>query len=236
MEENQKSMQEQIKRRLQEETVHFLTNWKIVWKGIEILPKEIELYYYEKYGEFKDDSVHKNDLQKNNKNHFYVHRWGTKQIDPYKGGNRAGIDLVVSDDENIYHSYLIRSAVINGKIIVGPNNVLKKIIEVCGFSNEHLENNYKELECVPVTLKSNVISADVLFSKRINLSTGYVDYELRAVLCDEQFRNAKYPGKEKMIVDFLSEKVHNHNMTNDEAIEYAKDKLNYIPSKIKSLC
>ena len=236
MEENNKSIQEQIKRRLQKETEHFLTNWKLVWKGTEIYPKEIEVYYYEKVGDFKDDSVHKNDLQKNNKNHFYVHRWGTKLSDSYKGGNRVGIDFVVSDNENIYHSYLIRSVEINGETIVGPNKVLKQIIKVCNFSNERLESNYKELECSPVTLEPNNVSADVMFSKRINLRKGYVDCELRAVLCDDKFKNCKYPAKQKMIVDFLSKKVHLQDMTNDEAIKYAKDKLGYVPSEIKSLC
>lgn len=235
MKEKDKSMQEQIKRRLQKETEHFLTNWKLVCRGLEIYPKEIEVYYYEKEGEFKDDSVHKNDLQKNNRNHFYVHRWGTKSSDSYKGGSRTGIDFVISDNENIYQSYLIRSAEINGETIVGPNKVLKKIIMACDFSDEHLESNYKELECSPVTLEPNNVSADVLFSKRMNLKKGYVDCELRAVLCDDKFINCKYPGKEKMIVDFLSEKVHLQDMTSDEARKYAKVKLNYIPSEIKSL-
>ena len=130
---------------------------------------------------------------------------------------------------------MIRSAEINGETIVGPNKVLKKIIMVCDFSNKHLESDYKELECSPVALEPNNVSADVLFSKRINLKKGYVDCELRAVLCDEKFKNCKYPAKEKMIVDFLSEKVHLQDMTSDEARKYAKVKLNYIPSEIKSL-
>ena len=236
MKEINGNTQEQIKRSLQKETDHFLANWKLVSKRLEIFPKEIEEYYYEINGVFKDDSVHKNDLQKNNKNHFYVHRWGSKKSDSYKGGNRAGIDFVVSDSENIYHSYLIRSAIINGKLTIGPNNVLKKILEYCKLSNKNSESNYEELENLSITLEPNIVSADVLFAKRINLSTGYVDCELRAVLCDENFRNAKYPGKELMIVDFLSEKVHMQNMTNEEAIQYAKEKLGYIPSKIKKLC
>lgn len=53
-------------------------------KGVSVLPKEIEVYYY-KNGQFEDTSVHRNDLQKNNKNHFYVHRRGTTQSDKYKG-------------------------------------------------------------------------------------------------------------------------------------------------------
>ena len=234
MKENN-NLQEQIKRRLQEEIVSFLKTWRLVWNGIRICPKEIEAYYYEKEGEFKDDSVHRNDLQKNNKNHFYIHRWGTKQSDSYKSGNRTGIDFVVSDNEKIYYSYLIRSAEINGETIIGPNKVLKKIIELCGFSGEHIDIYYKELEGSPVMLEPNSVYTDVLFSKRINLSKGYVDYELRAVLCDDKFRDAKYPGKEKMIVDFLLEKVHLQDKTNEEAKKYAKDNLGYTPYKIKSL-
>ena len=127
--------------RLQNEAKHFLTETKLILNGVSILPKEIEVYYY-KEGEFEDPTVHRNKLQQNNKNHFYVHRWGKTKNDKYKSGNRAGMDFVVSDDENTYHSYLIRSAVINGKLVIGPNKVLKRMLE----ANPNL--SYEELESI----------------------------------------------------------------------------------------
>ena len=211
--------------RLQNESKQFLTGFKLMLKGIPIKPTEIEVYCYEETGDFKDSSVHRNELQKNNKNHFYVHRYGLKKSDSYKGGNRAGLDFVVSDNENIYHSYLIRSAVVNnGRPVVGPNKVLKAIQNACGFSS------YDELEANMVELVADDVSKDVLFSKRINLGENakeYINYELRAVLCDDLCRETKYPAKERMITDFLK------NETKERSIVYAKDKLGYVPSEIK---
>ena len=166
---------------------------------------------------------------KKHKNHFYVHRWGTLKTDSYKSANRAGLDFVISDEDDTYYSYLIRSAVIvKGEPIVGPNKVLKKIIEVSNFDNKKLEDEL-------VKIISNNLSSDVMFSNRINLSKGFINCKLRAVLSDEWFRKSKYPAKERMIVDYLYEKVRLQDMTNDEAKKYAKDKLDYIPSEIKSL-
>lgn len=217
---------QEIVNKLQNEASQFLKK-KLVLNGIAILPKEIEVYYY-KEGEFEDKSVHQNELQTNkNMNHFYVHRWGKTQLDKYKGENRAGLDFVVSDGVNTYYSYLIRSAVINdGKPVVGPNKVLKTIKNACNFSS------YNELEKNNVIIVANDISNDVLFSERINLGNNAEEHShcaLRAVLCDEYFKGSKYLKKEELIVNFLQ------NNSQKNALEYAKEKLGYIPSKIKNL-
>lgn len=207
--------------KLQNEEKLFLAK-TLICNEIYIQPTETEPYYYKKYV-FEDESVHQNELQTSkHKNHFYIHRWGTKQSDSYKGGSRASLDFVVSDEANTYYSYLIRSAIINGKLIIGPNKVLRTIKEVCRLENEELENT-------SITIISNNNDYDVLFSKRINLTKGFIDYKLRAVLCDNNFKNNKYPLKENMVVDFIKQ----NNMSRDRAIEYAKDKLGYIPSSIK---
>lgn len=219
-------IQEKIKS-LQIEAAQFLTKTKMTMNGLVIFPKEIEVYYY-KEGEFEDSTVHRNELQKNNKYHFYVHRWGKTRNDKYKGGNRAGLDFVISDDENTYYSYLIRSAVINGNLKVGPNKVLKTIEECTILSHKELESNTIELDIVDS-------SYDVLFSERINLNQEceFSHYELRAVLCDNLYRKkeSKYRYKEKMIIRFIKEQ----KMTSQQALKYAQEKLGYIPSEIRSL-
>jgi hypothetical protein len=189
------------------------------------------VYYYEK-GSFEDNSVHKNDLQKNNKNHFYVHRCGTKSSDSYKGGNYAGIDFVVSDTDDIYYTYLIRSALVNEEMGIGPHKVLEAI-------QKHSNLNYPEIESETIEVVQSNANCDVLFSSRINLGKTvddeFCECKLRAVLCDELFRESKYPTKEKMVIGFLMEKVQAHCMTNEQASHYAKDNLGYIPSLIKAL-
>ena len=219
-------------KRLQDEVSHFLLRSILVLNGVVIIPKEVEVYYY-KEGEFEDDSVHRNALQKNNKAHFYVHRTGTEKNDPYKGGNYPGVDFVISDDEEVYHSYLIRSALVNEKLIVGPHNVLQAI-----KSDGHFDD-YKDVEDKPVKVESNTVSCPVLFSKRINLGKKvreeFVECKLRAVLCDEWFRNSKYPSKEKMVVEYLLEEVRVQNMDKEEALAFAKEHLGYIPALLKRL-
>lgn len=221
---------EDIIKKLQNEAAHFLTESKLMVSGLAILPKEIEVYYY-KEGDFEDSSVHRNILQQNNQNHFYIHRWGIKKEDSYKGGNYPGIDFVLSNEKDIYYSYLIRSAVVDNDIHVGPHKVLEAIIDKSGLTTNELESS-------PIEILPNSISCDVLFSSRINLGKNaqeFSDYKLRAVLCDEWFGRKKYPAKEKMVVDFLTEKVRLQNMTPQQAMEYANKKLGYIPSSIRAL-
>ena len=213
--------------RLQNEAKQLLQKSKLVFWGVVIILKEIESYYFED-GEFMDNSVHRNELQKNNSNHFYIHRKGKKRIDSYKGGKYPGIDFVVSNDDNIYYSYLIRSAVINGKLVVGPHKVLEEIQNVTKLS-------YNDIEKETIILEPNIIAKDVFFSERINLGKTvlkeYKECKLRAVICDDLFREkgTKYPKKEELIINFLS----NANMTKEEAMCYAKINLGYIPSSIK---
>lgn len=217
--------------KLQAEARIFLTESVLVLNGLSIRPKEIEVYYYEKGG-FEDNSVHRNDLQKHNKCHFYVHRSGTKSSDSYKGGNYAGIDFVVSDKNDVYFSFLIRSAIINDDMVVGPHKVLETIQRRSNLI-------YQEIESETVEVVQCNANFDVLFSSRINLGKNVDDKfrecKLRAVLCDEFFCKNKYPAKEKMICDFLTEKVQAHCMNNEQASQYAKDNLGYIPSSVKAL-
>lgn len=230
MEKETNCFQEMLQK-LQAEESLFLTESVLVLKGLFIRPKEIEVYYY-KSGVFEDDSVHQNDLQKHNKNHFYVHRCGTKSSDSYKGGNYAGIDFVVSDTDDVYYTYLIRSAIVNNEMVIGPHKVLEAI-------RRHSNLEYLEIESETIEVIHSYVSGDVMFSSRINLgktvSEEYSVCKLRAVLCDEKFRGAKYPGKEKMTIGFLMEKVQMHIMTKEQASQFAKDNLGYIPSSIKAL-
>ena len=112
---------------LQSRVMEFMLGFNLRIGGTVIEPKEVEVYYY-KHGEFDDNSVHRNELQAMNPNHFYVHRMGTRQQDKYKGRNYAGVDLVVSNQSGVYYSYLIRSAVVDNNLVVGPNKVLNAIL------------------------------------------------------------------------------------------------------------
>lgn len=216
---------------LQSRVMEFMLGFNLRIGGTVIEPKEVEVYYY-KHGEFDDNSVHRNDLQAMNPNHFYVHRMGTRQQDKYKGRNYAGVDLVVSNQSGVYYSYLIRSAVVDNNLVVGPNKVLNAILEASKLTKEELEN--RTVDMIACDRRH-----DVLFSQRINLGVKVNDKfrscKLRAVVCDEFFRTAKYPAKEEMIYNYVYDKFNSQEMTKAEALFYAKEKLGYVPSLIRML-
>lgn len=216
---------------LQNKAKEFITQNKLIINQLIIEPKEIEIYYHKK-GEFEDNSVHQNELQQSNPNHFYIHRVGKKYTDTYKGGNYGGIDYVISNEKDVYYSYLIRSALVNGTLETGPNRVLKAIIALSNLEKEKLEKLY--IEKIPTPGQK-----DIIYTKRINLGKTvfdeYLNYNLRLVICDQHYRKSKYPMKESMLIQFLQDKISTHEITKEKAIEYAKEKLGYIPSKIRLL-
>lgn len=219
-------IEEQLVYKLQCEAADFLKEKTLLLNGVTIIPKEIEVYYYEKEV-FEDGSVHKNELQQNNKNHFYIHRWGAKKTDSYKGGKYPGIDFVVSGTKNVYYTYLIRSAIINGNSIFGPHKVLMEIKSVGQF------NEFEEIESNPVLIQSSSVQGDVLFSKRINLGKDageFASINLRAVMCDKYFRGGKYPQKENLVINNILLST----MNKEDAWAFSKKNLGYIPTEIKN--
>ncbi len=214
---------------LQKQAAEFLQNYYMQVNNVDVYPKVIEVYYFAE-GQFEDNSVHKNELQKNNRCHFYVHRNGIKKTDSYKAGMRGGLDFVISDNDN-YYAYLIRSAVIDNKPIFGPHNVMKEICNACKLTKNALED-------VKVKLVPQKCRYDIFFSSRINLGKNvdevYFNSELRAVICDEWYIKGKYKYKEKMLQDFVFDKVNKNLMTKKQALDYSKDHLGYIPSILKT--
>ena len=211
---------------LQEQMKQFLLGSRLNINGVKISPMEIEAYYYEK-GKFEDDSVHQNELQQNNKGHFYIHRNKKKKTDPYKGRNYPGIDFVLSDKEEIYYSFLIRSAVIDGTLVTGPNNVLRNIMSASQLKME-------EIESCKVTVEPYNSVGIVFFSSRVGLGKGvsspYREARLRAVVWDDQhFKKTRYKKKEELMKDFIER----HDLTKDESIDFAQKYFDYVPSWVK---
>ncbi len=228
MDKNSRTKQEVIEI-LQDKAARFLTESRLEVNGLVIFPTEIEVYYYSE--DFKDTSVHQNELQtKKGKNHFYVHRKGKKQTDKYIGGSRGGLDFVISDNDDIYYSYLIRSAVVGDSPVVGPNKVLNSIMAKIGLDEKMLEDENVEIR------PNNKIKCkcEVLFSRRINLGENakeFAECELRAVLLDEWFKCSGYRNKQELIIS----KIRRCNMLKEDALLYAKEMLGYVPDSIRTL-
>lgn len=218
---------------LQSKAISFLQNYFIIINNVAIYLKEIEVYYFKK-GELEDTSVHCNEMQANRKYKLYVHRAGKKASNKYRGANYAGVDFVLSDEADCYYTYLIRAiAFEDGDVIVGPNNVLKAILEKTGLSMQELE----EASCEVVSYNQN--NFDVCLSTRINLGKNTDDehknLDLRAVIVDESFTKTKYKQKEKLFTNLLISKFQKGEISKDTAIEECKSKLGYTPSIIKNL-
>jgi len=229
-----------IEKELQKQTSEFLKNNYLLVNGIAIYPKEIEDYYYEQ-GKFEDYTVHRNQLQQNRKNRFYVHRYGDEAESSYKSSpknNRGGCDFVVSDKEGIYHSYLLRSIVINDELVVGPRKSLNAIIEKTRLT-------YEELEKADVIVMPIETTLDVLTTSRIGLGKPdnpngefYRDAKLRFLLCDEYFKKVDknkvgYRNRTEAIDNFLKEKIELGEMSKEEAANFSRHWLGYVSKWLK---
>lgn len=209
---------------LQKEAIEFLKNHYLVVNGVEIYPKEIEVYRYEKEGEFKDVYVHCVDNQMNRHYKFYVHEKG-----------RGGCDLVISDSKNLYYSYLIRSVVIGGELIVGPLNSFDAICAKTGLPE-------KELEDANVTVKDYNNDHNVFTDTRIGLEPKkdkddgqpYLNAKLRFILCDDYYKpRAHYKNRERALTNFMLQKLAKGEMTKDEVFKEADEYLGYVPKRLK---
>lgn len=218
--------------KLRKDASDFIQGNYLLVNNVAIYLKEIEVYYYEA-GKFEDDTVHQNDLQMNNKHKIYVHRYGKEKDSPYKSSpknNRGGCDFVLSDTVSIYYSYLIRSVVINDKLIVGPRKSLNAIIENTGLSYEELEK--AEVKVVPFENHY-----DILKTTRIGLGRLTKDeeaLELRLIVCDEYFKEKNgYKRRTEAIDNFLMEQLKDGKMTKAEAIKYSNDWFKAVSTRLK---
>ena len=215
-----------LEKQLQEQASEFLGCKCLIVNGVTIHPKEIEVYYFEK-GLFEDYTVHRNELQENHPNKFYVHRRGRDVNSSIIESNRGGCDFVISDKDGVYHSYLIRSIVIDGELIVGPSKSLKAIIQKTGLS-------YHELEQTEVNVIASKSTNDVFMTSRIGLGDSelkdsklYKESKLRFILCDEFFKqrdkkNVGYPKRTEAIDNYLRNKINLGTMTKEQAADYSK--------------
>lgn len=174
--------------------------------------EEIEFYYY-KEGVWCDSITYKREGY--NVGDFFYHL--------------SGVDICFNCRTNAYGGLLIRSiSTTEGKIIYGPLKCLMEILNACKNDQMPCLTDLTE----PVR-KQNTY--DVLVSGRINLGEDagqYRNSKLRAVLCDKLYRDSEYKFKETMISEFLSKRI-KQGMSIDEAREYAKEKLGYVPSALK---
>ena len=220
--------------KLQIETEELLSRGVMISIGdVRIIPKEIEVYRFQA-SVFEDDSVHQNELQQANPNHFYVHRFGKSAADPYKG--RAGVDICLSSTNKLYYTWLIRAAVIEDldkvEFITGISNLRKAILRYTNMTE-------KQLEDTSLIVSYGYNHDDVLRASRLRLSKDvskyWEDAQLRFLVCDDEFKNRKFEGKEKPLVDFILREFAAGVKSKEDCQKYCIERLGYTPKDIKNL-
>ena len=213
---------------LQEICKDFLTGFHIEIAGWTLWPTEVEAYCY--CEAHKDVYVHRNDLQKNRFGKLYIHRHPENKTAGGTPKGWAGIDICLSDNENLYFGMLIRAAKVNSQDndpIIGPYKLYRTL--KAGQGPDYFRTLEKDVALVP---NSKELSEPVFFSKRVGLihkdedpDGTFLNGKLRAVM-SASLNNMGYRFKEEL---FEGRAETPAGITE---IEYAKEILGYVPSGV----
>ena len=220
----------EIEKQLQAINELIVTNYMFeLSSGLRIYPIEVEAYF--KDSKFDDESVHGNELQRNNYGRFYVHRTGITKKSKFKGGTRGGIDICLSDGADSYYGILIRSAKFNdGTTKFGPNNVLNFIIEDKKVDYATLEKDVVLKEAVE-DCRDREHKSIILHSTRVGLSKkqsdDFKDLQLRTIV-GVLLSSYPYKEKEKVFRNYII----NESIPKEEAEKISVDILGYYPKAL----
>nr|WP_321521014.1 hypothetical protein [uncultured Macellibacteroides sp.] len=188
-----------------------LTRYKLkIDENFIIHPIQVEGYYYDDR-HFKDDTVHKSELQKNKFGKLYFHRKGKNKSSKILF-TRSGIDICLSDNDNYFYSALIRSARINNEesIIDGPQRLAQRIYRyICkndNLSSLSIGNNsslseFEKNNVVLVNSETREIPI-LIHSSRIGLKKGS-DYSALKLRSLTELRVSKQ--KEKDVLFYMED-------------------------------
>lgn len=172
-----------------------------------LAPFEVEAYYYNH--NFKDDTVHCNELQRNRFGKLYFHRKGRS------GHNkilfiRSGIDLCLSDNDEYFFGVLIRSARVNDEdnIIRGPQLLAQKIYRyIC--NNEGLEklSEQDQLILEAYERKSIILESTTNRKVKMLIHSSRIGLKKESIYCDMNLRSLSDLSlsrqKEKDILEYI---------------------------------
>lgn len=176
---------------LQEINTLLLTQYMLKIDDDFILyPIEVEVYYYN--NNFKDDTVHGSELQKNRFGKLYFHRKGQSGENKILF-SRSGIDICLSNSNDFFFGVLIRSARVNNEesIINGPQLLAQKVYRhIC--EDENLEKLSEQNRSILVAYENKSIVLEdsinrevqlLIHSSRVGLNkeSEYCDINLRSL-------------------------------------------------------
>lgn len=154
----------------------FLRNFHIEVDGWNIVPTEVEAYYFHLC--HMDTFVHQVKQQCNNFGHLYVHRRTSDSVSP-KG--RCGIDMCLSDRGDFYFGILLRSAYINGEPVCGPHNIY---LHLCRGDNGYFK----------------ILEEDFSLVANDNEACGHIFHSLRIGLRNEPEKDTFYREQLRTVI------------------------------------
>ncbi len=196
----------------------FLSEYMLeIDKKIKLYPIEVEAYYYQE-SNFPDTCVHKYQWQKKRFGQLYFHRAGNKNDASFlfDGG---GIDVCLSDSDDFFLGFLIRSAWINSEEIpvCGPGLLTRRVVKhICNDESikkitdkeantiRKLEENSQIIKLVYDDRRNK--ESYLMHSTRFGINPDnhpeYALYKLRSLIelnaPDHSFR-----AKEKVVLDYM---------------------------------
>ena len=229
---------------LQEINTLFLTQYMLqIDENFVLYPIEVEAYYYQE-NNFPDTCVHKYQWQQNRFGKLYFHRAG-KNTDAsflYDGG---GIDVCLSNSDDIFLGILIRGAWINDEEtpVCTPGILTRRVVfHICDDNSiakitdrertviQQLEDNNQIVQSASndKRKKDTILFHSTRFGISSDNHPEYALYKLRSLIeLSEPFK-----AKEKVVLDYM--KDNNIEPIADNVRKILGSNSNSILEKLKS--
>ncbi len=203
---------------LQEINTLFLTQYMLkIDNNFVLYPIEVEGYYYQE-NNFPDTCVHKYQWQQNRFGKLYFHRAGNKTDASflYDGG---GIDVCLSNSDDVFLGILIRGAWINDEEtpVCTPGILTRRVVfHICDDNSiakitdrertviQQLEDNNQivQLASNDKRKKDTILFHSTRFGISSDNHPEYALYKLRSLI-ELSEPNHPFKAKEKVVLDYM---------------------------------
>lgn len=233
---NTSDKQSQIKI-LQEINTLLLTQYILkIDDNFILYPIEVEAYYSSV--NFKDDTVHDNELQKNRFGKLYFHRKGQSRDNKILF-RRSGIDICLSNNDSFIFGVLIRSARINNEegIINGPQLLAQRVYKhICMDESLEKLSDQNHSTLVAYENESIVLESSINREVQLLIHSSRIGLNKESEYCDINLRSLSdlniSKQKEKDVLEYI--KYNNIEPTPDNIRKILGSNSNWIIEQMKS--
>lgn len=201
-----------------------------------LYPIEVEIYYYN--DNFKDDTVHSSELQKNRFGKLYFHRKG-QSGDNKILFSRSGLDICLSNNNEFFFGVLVRSARINNEenIVNGPQLLAQRVYRhIC--KDNCLDSLSEESRSTLLSFEKNTVALQKAINRDVQLliHSSRIGLNNDSVYCDINLRSISdlsiSKQKEKDVLEYI--KYNNIEPTPDNIRKILGSNSNWIIKQLES--